>query len=225
MNRSQYEVTAVTSARSLATNKVLINTYTLLSATLFFSFCMTLVSVYSNAPHPGLLMFFLGAYGLMFLVHALRNTAWGLLAIFAFTGFMGYTLGPLLNFYLSLYTNANVIIAMSLGATAVMFLSLSLHALMSKADYSYLNGFLFAGCIIAMVAVFAGIMFPMPALHLATSALFTLIASGLILFQTSQIIQGGERNYIMATISLYLSIYNLFVSLLHLFSAFTGRSD
>ena len=209
----------------LATNKVLRNTYLLLGLTLLFSGLTAAFSVATDAGYPGILVTLVGVYGLMFLTQALRNSPWGLVSAFAFTGFMGYILGPLLNFYISSFSNGGELVAMALGATGVVFFGLSGYALTTKKDFSYLSGFIFIAIITALLMTIVGMFAQIPALYLGISALFVLISSALILFQTSMIIQGGERNYIMATISLYVSIYNLFVSLLQIFGAFGGNRN
>ncbi len=216
---SNHQIRTLTQADVQVKNAVLKNTYLLLSMTLLFSAATAYISMIYYLPHPGTLAFILGAYGLMFLTHALKNSALGILAVFAFTGFMGYTLGPLLNSVLAL-ENGDSIIIMSMFSTGIIFLGLSGHVLVSKKDYSYLGGFLFIGIITAFLAMLAAILFNIPGLHLAVSSVFVLISSGMILFQTSQIINGGEKNYLLATISLYVSLYNLFISLMHIFSAF-----
>lgn len=206
----------------LATNKVLRNTYILLSLTLLFSALTAGYAMATNA-HPSFLIMIVGTYGLLFLTQATRNSVWGLVSMFGFTGFMGYTLGPLLNMILHTYANGSEIIMTSFGATGVIFFALSGYAMTSRKDFSYLGGFLFVGVMVAFLAMLANIFLKLPGLQLAISAAFVLISSGMILFQTSLIINGGERNYIMAAISLYVAIYNLFVSLLQLLSALSGR--
>ncbi len=207
----------------LATNKVLRNTYILLSLTFMFSAFMAYVSVTSGVMVINPLLFIVFAYGLMFLTHALQNSPWGLAAVFAFTGFMGYALGPVLNACISHFHNGPQLIATALGGTGMIFFALSAYALITRKNFNYLAGFLFAAMMIALLAMIAGVFFTIPALQLMISAAFMLISSGLILFQTSEIIHGGETNYIAATVSLYVSIYNLFISLLNLLSAFSGR--
>ncbi|PJD91521.1 MAG: BAX inhibitor protein [Legionella sp.] len=207
----------------LATNKVLRNTYILLSMAFLFSALMAFVSVASGVRTINPLIFIVGAYGLMFLTHALQNSSWGILSVFAFTGFMGYALGPVLNACIAHFTNGPQLIATALGGTGIIFFALSAYALTTRKDFSYLAGFLFAAMMVALLAMIAGIFFQIPALQLMISAAFMLISSGLILFQTSEIIHGGETNYIAATVSLFVSIYNLFISLLNLLSAFSNR--
>jgi len=205
----------------LATNKVIRNTYILLSMTLVFSALTAAASMVLKLPHPGMLITFAGYFGLLFLTTRFRDSGLGLVFVFALTGFMGYTLGPILNAYLSL-PNGNQLVMTALGATGVIFLSLSGYALTSRKDFSFMGAFLMVGILVAFLAGIAAMFFTMPGLSLAVSAMFVLLMSGLILYQTSQIIHGGETNYIMATVTLYVSIYNLFLSLLHLLGAFSG---
>jgi len=205
----------------LATNKVIRNTYILLSMTLVFSALTAAASMVLKLPHPGMLITFAGYFGLLFLTTRFRDSGLGLLFVFALTGFMGYTLGPILNAYLSL-PNGNQLVMTALGATGVIFLSLSGYALTSRKDFSFMGAFLMVGILVAFLAGIAAMFFTMPGLSLAVSAMFVLLMSGLILYQTSAIIHGGETNYIMATVTLYVSIYNLFLSLLQLLGAFSG---
>jgi modulator of FtsH protease len=202
-------------ASVLATNKVIRNTYILLSMTLAFSALTAGVSMALGLPHPGLILTLIGYFGLLFLTTKLRNSPAGILAVFALTGFMGYTLGPILSAYLSL-PNGGQIVMQAMGGTAAIFLGLSGYALTSRKDFSFMGGFLMVGILVAFLGGLAAIFFEMPALSLAVSAMFVLLMSGLILWETSNIIHGGETNYIMATVTLYVSIYNLFTSLLHL---------
>ncbi len=205
----------------LATNKVIRNTYTLLSMTLLFSAATAGLSVAFNLPHPGLLLTLVGYFGLLFLTHKLRNSVWGLASVFALTGFMGLTLGPIISAYLSI-PNGSQMVMTALGGTGAIFLGLSAYALTTRKDFSFMGGFLMVGILVAFLGSLAAIFFSMPAFSLAISGMFVLLMSGLILYETSQLIHGGETNYIMATVSLYVSIYNLFLSLLHLLTAFSG---
>lgn len=223
MNRNHVNIYAERKDSVLSTHKVLRNTYLLLSLTFLFSAFTAYLSVISGARSMNVLLMIGGMYGLMFLTQALRNSAWGLVSVFAFTGFLGYTLGPLLNLYLAKYTNGAQLITTSLAGTGIIFFSLSAYALTTKKDFSYLGGFLFIGMMVALLAMIAGLFFSIPALQLIISAVFVLVSSGLILFQTSEIIYNGETNYITATVGLFVSIYNLFLSLLNLLSAFSGR--
>jgi modulator of FtsH protease len=212
----------------LATNKLIRNTYLLLSMTLLFTAFTAGVAMVFNLPHPGLLLTLVGYFGLLFLTTKFRNSAWGLLFIFALTGFMGLTLGPIISAYLTIFRNGEQLVIMAFGTTAIMFLALSGYALTSRKDFSFMGGFLFTGIMVAFfgglaVAVAAMFGIHLPMIALAISAMFVLLMSGLILYQTSQMIHGAEDNYIMATITLYVSIYNLFLSLLHLFGAGFGE--
>jgi len=223
MNRNNVNVLTQRSESVLSTHKVLRNTYLLLSMTFMFSAVTAYLSFATGARPMNPLLMIVGVYGLMFLTQALRNSVWGLVSVFAFTGFMGYTLGPLLNYYIASFSNGPQLIATALGGTGMIFFALSGYALTTKKDFSFLGGFLFVGMMVAILAMIAGIFFQMPALQLTISAVFVLISSGLILFQTSEIIHNGETNYISATVGLFVSIYNLFVSLLNILSAFSGR--
>ncbi len=223
MNRNDITILSQQRESVLATNKVLRNTYLLLSLTFIFSALTAYVAFVSGARPMNPLLMIVGVYGLMFLTQALRNSVWGLVSVFAFTGFLGYTIGPLLNYYITGFSNGPQIVATALGGTGMIFFALSGYALTTKKDFSYLGGFLFVGVMVALLAMIAGIFIQIPALQLVISAAFVLISSGLILLQTSAIIHEGETNYIMATIGLFVSIYNLFVSLLNLLSAFSGR--
>ncbi|MEH6473346.1 MAG: Bax inhibitor-1/YccA family protein [Halopseudomonas sp.] len=207
----------------LATNKVIRNTYTLLALTLLFSALTAGISLVLQLPHPGLLLTLGGYFGLFFLTNKLRNSGWGLLSVFALTGFMGYTLGPILNMYLALPNGAQVVMT-STAATGGIFLGLSLYALTSRRDFSFMGGFLMAGILVAFMAGLAAVFLDMPGLSLVVSAMFVLLMAGLILYQTSSLIHGGETNYIMATVTLYVSIFNLFTSLLHLLG-FVNSND
>ncbi|AMP90347.1 Bax inhibitor-1/YccA family protein [Legionella pneumophila] len=223
MNRNDITILGQQRESVLATNKVLRNTYLLLSLTFIFSALTAYFAFISGARPMNPLLMIVGVYGLMFLTQALRNSVWGLVSVFAFTGFLGYTIGPLLNYYITGFSNGPQIVATALGGTGMIFFALSGYALTTKKDFSYLGGFLFVGVMVALLAMIAGIFIQIPALQLVISAAFVLISSGLILLQTSAIIHEGETNYIMATIGLFVSIYNLFVSLLNLLSAFSGR--
>ena len=223
MNRNNVSVLGRNAESALATNKVLRNTYLLLGMTFLFSAFTAYASFASHTRplHP--LFFIAGVYGLMFLTNALKNSVWGLASVFAFTGFMGYALGPILSHYMTSFSNGPQLVATALGGTGLIFFALSGYVLTTRKDFSYLGGFLFVGVMVAFLAMIASMLFQIPALSLGISALFVLISSGLILFQTSEIINGGETNYISATVSLFVSIYNLFLSLLNLLGAFSGK--
>ena len=196
-------------------HKVLRNTYMLLSMTLLFSALTAAASVAYALPSPGMLLTLVGYFGLLFATMKLRNSAWALASVFALTGFMGYTLGPIIGHYLNM-PNGTQTVMTAMGGTAVIFLGLSMYALTTRKDFSFMAGFLTVGILVAFVASLAGIFLQIPALSLAISAAMVLLMSGFILFETSNIIHGGETNYVMATVSLFVSIFNLFSSLLQL---------
>ena len=206
---------------TLATNKVIRNTYTLLSMTLLFSALAAGVSMTLNLPHPGLLLTLGGYFGLLFLTAKFRDRALGLAFVFALTGFMGYTLGPILNAYLAM-PNGGQVVMTAMGATGLIFLGLSGYALTSRKDFSFMGGFLMVGILVAFLAGLGAIFFEMPGLSLAVSSMFVMLMAGLILYETSNIIHGGETNYIMATVTLFVAIFNLFTSLLHLLGFMNG---
>lgn len=198
-----------------AGNSVLRNTYGLLALTLAFSGLVAYISQQMQLPHPGIVVTLVGFYGLFFATMKLRNSGWGLLTTFALTGFMGYTLGPILNLYLSMSNGASVI-SSAFTMTALVFGGLSAFVLITRKDMSFLSTFITVGFFVLLGAVIASWIFDLSGIQLAISAGFVLFSSAVILYQTSEIINGGETNYIMATITLYVSIYNLFLSLLHI---------
>jgi modulator of FtsH protease len=207
----------------LATNKVIRNTYMLLSITLLFAALVAAASVALRLPHPGILITLVGYFGLLFAITKFRDSGLGVGLVFALTGFMGYTLGPIISHYLGL-PNGGQTVMMAMGGTGAIFLGLSGYALTTKKDFSFMGGFLMVGILIAFLAGLAAIFFEIPALSLTVSAAFVLLMSGLILYETSNIIHGGETNYVMATVSLFVSIFNLFTSLLHLLG-FANNGD
>lgn len=217
------ETISRTAERGITVNKVIRNTYLLLSMTLLFSAAMAGWAVVSHARPMSWIVVLVGYFGLLFLTSALRNSAWGLAAVFALTGFMGYTLGPVISLYLAL-PNGSQIVMNALGGTGVIFLGLSAYALVSRKDFSFMAGFVMMGILVAFLAGIGAMVFNLPGLSLAVSAMFVLLMSAYILYQTSELIHGGETNYIMATVSLYVAIYNLFLSLLQLLAAFSGNN-
>ena len=198
-----------------AAHRVLRNTYLLLALTLGFSAVTAGASAALRLPHPGILLTLVGFYGLLFLVHKFQDRAAGIGFTFALTGFMGYTLGPILSVYLNMPHGTQIVMT-ALGGTAAVFLGMSAYALTTKRDLSFMGSFLFIGMIVAIIASLAAIFLNMPALSLAVSAVVVLLMSGMILFETNNIVRGGETNYVLATVSLFVSIFNLFTSLLHL---------
>lgn len=203
------------------TNKVIRNTYMLLSMTLAFSAITAAAAMSLNLPHPGVIITLAGYFGLLFAVSKFRNSSLGLVFVFALTGFMGYTLGPIVSQYLSL-PNGSKIVMTAMASTAAIFLGLSGYALSSRKDFSFMGGFLAAGILTGFLAGLGALFFNIPALSLAVSAIFVLLMAGLILYETSNIIHGGETNYIMATVTLFVAIFNLFTSLLHLLGFMSG---
>ncbi|MBB4820837.1 modulator of FtsH protease [Pseudomonas alcaligenes] len=208
-------------AGGLEVSRVLRNTYGLLALTLAFSGLVAYVAQQMRVAYPSIFVVLIGFYGLFFLTVKLRNSSWGLLSTFALTGFMGYTLGPILNRYLGM-PNGGEVISSAFAMTALVFFGLSAYVLTTRKDMSFLGGFITAGFFVLIGAMLASFLFEISGLQLAISAGFVVFASVCILYQTSAIIHGGERNYIMATISLYVSIYNLFVSLLQIFGVMSG---
>jgi len=217
MADAQFITDRQSTTTAVTINKVLRNTYMLLSMTLLFSAAMAGLAMAIDAPYMGWAPL-LVAFALMFAISKFRNSGWGVLLVFAFTGILGFSLGPVLNFYMASAAGTQTVV-MAAGLTGMIFLSLSGYTLVSRKDFSYMSGFLFTGMWVvigAALLMFVGSFFGfyVSGLHLAISSAIVILMSGFILFDTSRIIHGGETNYIMATVSLYLSIYNLFVSLL-----------
>jgi len=203
-------------SREIIINSTLKNTYLLLSMTLLFSAAMAGLSMAMNWPYLGMVPTLVGYFGLLFLTSKFSNSALGLVFVFALTGFMGVTLGPILSMYATNLPNGTSIIMTAMGGTGVIFVALSGYAIISRKDFSFMGGMLMAGILVAFLMGLGAIFFQMPMLSLAVSAMFILLMSGLILYQTSAIIHGGETNYINATVTLFVSIFNLFTSLLHI---------
>ena len=197
---------------------VLKNTYMLLGLTIAFSALVAFFSM--GMPHPGFIITLVGFYGLLFLTSKLQNSVWGIASTFALTGFMGYTLGPIIGMYAG--AGAMGIVTDALGLTALVFFGLSAYALITKKDFSFLNGFVMVGFFVLIGATVLSLFTEISGLHLAISCGFVLFSSAIILMQTGSIINGGERNYIMATVTLYVSLYNLFLSLLNIMTALGG---
>lgn len=205
----------------VSTHKVLRNTYLLLAITLLVSAMSAGVSMAVGLSQGAALVMMLVGFGLLFVVHKTADSSKGLVAIFAFTAVMGASIGPMLSAYLAM-PNGPAVVMQALGGTALVFFGLSAYALTTRKDFSFMGGFLMVGLLVAVVAMIANIFLAIPALSLTVSAAVVMIMSGLILFDTSRIINGGETNYIRATVSLYLNIYNLFIHLLHLITAFSS---
>ena len=204
----------------LSTHKVLRNTYFLLGLTMAFSAVVAYISMSLNLPYPNLIVLLVGFYGLLFITNRLANSAWGILAAFAFTGFMGYTIGPILNMYVA--RGMEDLIMLAFAGTAIVFFSCSAYVLTTKKDMSFLSTAIFSLFIVLLLGIVASFFFQIPALAVGISALFVVLSTMTILYETSNIIHGGETNYIRATVSIYVSIYNLFISLLRLLSIFSS---
>lgn len=222
--QQNFNSVSTTAPGILATNKVIRNTYLLLSLTVLFSAFTAAVSMVINLQIP-FMFIIIGYFGLLYLTSATANSAMGLISVFLFTGFMGLTLGPILNATIHGYSNGSQIVTAALASTGAIFFGLSGYAMTTRKDFSYLGGFLAVGISVTILASLALFFFYVPALDLVISSAIVLLMSGFILFETSQIIHGGERNYIMATVSLYVSLFNLFINLLRLFSLLAGRRD
>ena len=204
----------------LSTHKVLRNTYFLLGLTMAFSAVVAYISMSLNLPYPNLIILLVGFYGLLFVTNRLANSAWGILAAFAFTGFMGYTIGPILNMYVA--RGMEDLIMLAFAGTAIVFFACSAYVLTTKKDMSFLSTAIFSLFIVLLLGIVASFFFQIPALAVGISALFVVFSTMTILYETSNIIHGGETNYIRATVSIYVSIYNLFISLLRLLSIFSS---
>jgi len=205
------------------TNEVLRNTYSLLSMTLLFSTFTAWLGITMNIGMFNPLTTLIGYFALLFLTSKFSDSGLGIIFVFALTGFIGLTLGPILSLYMTTFSNGSQLVMTALGGTSIIFLGLSGYALTTRKDFSFIGGFLMVGILVAFLAGIVAMFVPnMPGLSLGVSAMFILLMSGLILYQTSEIIHGGETNYILATVTLYVSIYNLFVSLLHILAAFSG---
>jgi modulator of FtsH protease len=222
--QNRYNQTQVNPSRQsvLATNKLVRNTYALLSMTLLFSAMTATFAMISGAAPVNPLISIVVMLGTLFALHKSQNSAWCLPLVFFFTGFLGYTAGPIVNFYLAL-PNGGEIVATALALTGAMFLGLSSYALISQRDFSFMRGFLLIGLVLIVIASLANIFLAIPALQLTISAVGVLVFSGLILFDTSRMIHGGEQNYVMVAVGLYLSIYNLFMMLLQLIGVFSSN--
>ncbi len=220
-DKSVYNPRDIGMESALSTNKVLKNTYMLLGMTLLFSALTAGLSMAMGLGHGAALVLSLVGFGLLFVVNATADSGKGLIAVFAFTGVMGASIGPMLNHYLQM-PNGPELVMQAMGGTALVFFGLSAYALTTRKDFSYMGGFLMVGLLVAVVAMIANIFLHIPALSLTISAAIIMIMSGLILYDTSRIINGGETNYIRATVSLYLNVYNLFIHMLHLLTAFSG---
>ena len=202
---------------ALATNTVLRNTYMLLSLTLIFSALMAGVAMAVNMPFINPIVTLVGYFGLLFMTYKFKNSSMGLVCVFALTGFMGLTLGPLLSAYIETVPNGGQLVLTALGTTGMIFMGLSAYVLTTRKDMNFMGGFLMVGMLGLLGVIVIGLFVDLSAFQMAISAAVVLLMSGMILYQTSAIIHGGETNYILATVSLYVSLYNIFIHLLMLF--------
>ena len=209
-------------AAGIANSRIICNTYLLLTLTLLTSTITAAIAMNIGARPVNWLLMLAIFIGMPFVINRFRNSLWGLLLTFIFTAFMGYVIGPILNLYLSL-SHGPQIVTMAFGTTAAVFIGLSAYTFATKKDFSYMRSFLFTGLIVLLVAIIANIFLMIPLLSLTISSVAVIIMSGLILYDTSRMIHGGETNYIMMTVSLYANIYVLFVHLLNLFSIMHGN--
>ncbi|UCE32179.1 MAG: Bax inhibitor-1/YccA family protein [Burkholderiales bacterium] len=198
-----------------AARRVLRNTYLLLALSLAVSAAAAGASAALALPHPGIVITLVGFFGLLFAIERFKNRAAGIGLVLLLTGFMGYTLGPIIGYYLSMANGAQTVMT-AFGGTAAIFVGLSAYAATTRRNFGFMGSFLFVGILVAFLAGLGAIFFEMPALSLAVSAMFVLLMSGLILYQTNAIVRGGETNYVTATVTLFVSLFNLFTSLLHL---------
>ncbi len=201
---------------ALTTNKVLRSTYMLLSMTLLFSAAMAGVSMALQVPYFGPIVTLVGYFGLLFLTSKFRNSAAGLVCVFALTGFMGLTLGPLLSAYLTSVPKGGDLVMTALGATGMIFLALSVFAIKTQKDFSFMGNFLMVGMFGLLAVILIGLFVDLSAFQMAISAGVVLLMAAMILYETSAIIHGGETNYIMATVGLFVALYNIFINLLML---------
>ena len=226
----QYPTTTQAGAFTVEQNKVLRNTYMMLALTMIPTVIGAFVGMSINfsfmaaSPIMGALLMFGAMMGLMFAVSALRNSVWGIAALLGFTFVAGVFLGPIMQVALH-FSNGARLIGQAAGGTGIIFFSLATIATVTKKDFSFMGKFLFIGLILLIVASLANLFFQIPAMSLTLSSIAVLIFSAFILYDVSRIVHGGETNYVMATMGLFLSIYNLFISLLQLLMAFSGERD
>ncbi len=211
-------------------NKVLRNTFWMLGLTMIPTVVGATIGMSTNftflaqSPIMGPLVMLAVMFGLMFAVSATRNSIWGIVLLFGFTFVAGWWLGPMLQYALH-FKNGAQLIGIAAGGTGVIFFTLAGIATATRKDFGFMGNFLFVGLVLLIIASIANLFFAMPAASLAISAVAVLLFSGFILYDVSRIVNGGETNYVMATLGIYLSIYNLFISLLHLLLAFSGEKD
>ncbi len=214
--------TVVSTSSSMAINSVLKNTYMLLGMTLVWSAIMAFVAYTMNVGMLSPWLLIGGAIGLQLLIHFTADSSLGILATFLFTGFLGFTMGPFLNVIINTLANGSQLVMIAAGGTGLVFFGLSGYILTTKKDMTWLSGALVAGGMVALVAMIVAMFLDIPAIQLTLCVFFIILSSAMILYQTSSIVHGGETNYVLATVSLYLSVYNLFMTMLQLLVAFYG---
>jgi modulator of FtsH protease len=213
---------SVVSVRGEQAASVLRNTYMLLGMALAFSAACGWFAMSSGVGFINPILTLVVYFGLLIFTNVMRNSAAGILGVFGITGWLGFTTGPIIAMYTAVQGGTEIV-TLALASTAVVFIALSAVALISRKDFSFMGQFLMVGLIVAFIGGLAAYFFNLPTLSLAVSGAFVLLSSMLILWQTSAIVHGGETNYIMATVTLFVSIYNLFMSLLHLITALSGN--
>lgn len=228
-NHNTRVIDTVSSESALRANKVLKNTYLLLSMTLLFSSATAYFSYIQASNGAGGMMspiILIVAYiGLLVGINKTKNSHWGIVLTFALTGLLGYTLGPILNLYIKQFTNGAELIMMAFGTTGLIFLGLSAVAMSPARNFNRVGSFCAVGAIVAIVAVVLNIFLQIPALGMVISIVFAFISGGFILWQTNAIIRGEETNYITATVTIYVSLFNIFITLLQIFGAVAGNRD
>ena len=222
-DQNRRTVDQFSTSHTTAANRVLRNTYIMLSMTLLFSAITAGISMSMNAPLMNPIVTLVVYFGLFFAVNATKNSPMGIVLTFALTGFLGFTIGPILNFYMTTFSNGSELIMMALGSTALIFFGLSAIALNPNRNFSKMGTFLGIGAIVALVAIVANLFLQIPALALAISVIVALISGALIMYQTNAIVRGGETNYIMATVTIYISILNIFLTILQFLGMFAGN--
>ena len=217
------EYTSVQSRTSVfETNKLIRNTYLLLTMTLIMSAVTAGIAMVNRVGFVNPILMLVVFIGMPFVIYRMKNSVWALPLTFLFTGFMGYVLGPILSFYLGLANGPQVVMA-AFATTATMFLALSGYALTTRRDFSFMGSFLFVGLFVILGAIILNLFMQIPALSLTISAAAVILMSGMILYDTGRMVHGGETNYIVMTVSMFANIYVLFIHLLNLFSFFGGN--
>lgn len=218
-------IDSISQESAIRANKVLRNTYWLLSMTLLFSAFTAFIAMQSGAGFINPILMIVVYIGLLFGINATKNSPMGIVLTFALTGLLGYTLGPILNMYIATFKNGSELIMMALGTTGAIFLGLSAIAMNPRRNFNRVGAFCAIGAIVALVAIVLNLFLQLPALALVISLVIAFISGGFILWQTNAIVRGEETNYILATVNIYVSLFNIFVTLLQFFGAIAGDRD